>query len=123
MWVAEFRTIPVSKKKIYDPNYPAVIFVDEDDAATYIIKTLDDPRTLNKSIYLRPSENILSQSDLIVKWENLSGNVLEKIYIPADEFLASMKGKIQMCVFPVIVKDEASSVCNNNKNGTSKYNY
>ena len=97
--------------------------MDEDDAATYIIKTLDDPRTLNKSIYLRPSENILSQSDLIVKWENLSGNVLEKIYIPADEFLASMKGKKQMCVSPVIVKDETSSVCNNNKNGTSKYNY
>ena len=91
--------------------------------ATYTMKTIDDPRALNKTIYLRPPENILSQWDLIVKWEKLSGNVLEKIYIPVDEFLASMKGKKQMCVSPVIVKDEASSVCNNNKNGTSKYNY
>ncbi|KAG2628682.1 isoflavone reductase homolog [Panicum virgatum] len=84
---------PKDKVRVYGDGNVKVIFVDEDDAATYIIKTLDDPRTLNKSIYLRPSENILSQSDLIVKWENLSGNVLEKIYIPADEFLASMKDK------------------------------
>ena len=78
--------------------------------ATYTIKTIDDPRALNKTIYLRPPENILSQWDLIVKWEKLSGNVLEKIYIPVDEFLASMKGNNQMYVFRVIVEDEASSV-------------
>jgi uncharacterized protein YbjT (DUF2867 family) len=70
-----------------------VIFVDEDDVATYIIKSIDDPRTLNKTIYLRPPENILSQNELIAKWEKLSGNVLEKIPIPSNEFLASMKGK------------------------------
>ncbi|XP_066356494.1 isoflavone reductase homolog isoform X2 [Miscanthus floridulus] len=46
---------------------------------------------VNKTIYLRPHENILSQNDVIAKWEKLSGNVLEKIHIPADEFLASMK--------------------------------
>ncbi|KAG2620317.1 hypothetical protein PVAP13_3NG160000 [Panicum virgatum] len=63
----------------------------KDDVATYTMKTIDDPRALNKTIYLRPPENILSQWDLIVKWEKLSGNVLEKIYIPVDEFLASMK--------------------------------
>jgi uncharacterized protein YtpQ (UPF0354 family) len=75
----------------------AVIFLDEEDVGTYTIKSIDDPRTLNKTVYLRPPENILSQNDVIAKWENLSGKVLEKIPIPADEFLASMKGNCNYC--------------------------
>ncbi|RLN00991.1 hypothetical protein C2845_PM06G25970 [Panicum miliaceum] len=82
---------PKDKVRVYGDGNVKVIFVDEDDAATYTIKSLDDPRTLNKTIYLRPPENILSQNDLIAKWEKLSGNVLEKIFIPVDEFLSSMK--------------------------------
>ena len=66
--------------------------MDEDDIATYTIKSVDDPRTLNKTIYIRPQENILTQNEVIAKWEKLSGKVLEKVHILADEFLASMKG-------------------------------
>jgi hypothetical protein len=66
--------------------------MDEDDVGTYTIKCIDDPRALNKTIYLRPTENILSQNELIAKWENLSGKVLEKIPITSDKFLASMEG-------------------------------
>ena len=69
-----------------------MIFVDEDDVGTYTIKCVDDPRTLNKTIYLRPRENILTQNEVIMNWEKLSGKVLQKIHISADEFLASMKG-------------------------------
>lgn len=69
-----------------------VVFMDEDDIATYTIKTIDDPRTLNKTLYLRPPENILSQRELVEKWEILCGKKLEKISISADDFLASMKG-------------------------------
>jgi pinoresinol/lariciresinol reductase len=67
-----------------------VVFVDEDDVATYTIKSIDDPRAL---IYLRPQDNILTQNDVITKWEKLSGKTLEKVHITADEFLASMKGR------------------------------
>jgi hypothetical protein len=67
--------------------------VDEDDVGTYVIKSIDDPRSLNKTIYIRPPGNIFSQNELIAKWEKLSGKVLEKIPIPSDEFLASMEGK------------------------------
>ena len=68
--------------------------MDEDDVATYTIKSVDDTRTLNKTIYIRPQENILTQSDVIAKWEKLSGNVLKKIHVRSDELLASMKGNI-----------------------------
>jgi len=82
---------PKEKVLIYGDGNVKVIFCDEDDVATYTVKSVDDPRALNKTIYLRPPENILTQNDVISKWENLSGNVLEKIHIPIDEFLASMK--------------------------------
>lgn len=68
--------------------------MDEDDVATYTIKTIDDPRTLNKTIYLRPPENILTQRELIEKWEKLIGKQLEKSTISENDFLSSMKGKI-----------------------------
>ena len=74
-------------------SYYAAIFVDEDDIAPYTLKCVAAPRALNKTIYLRPQENILSQNELIAKWEKLSGKVLKKIPIPSVEFLASMKGK------------------------------
>jgi len=73
--------------------FVAVVFMDEDDVATYTIKTIDDPRTLNKTIYLRPPENILTQRELIEKWEKLIGKQLEKSTISEQDFLSSMKGK------------------------------
>ncbi|KAL4199451.1 hypothetical protein AMTRI_Chr03g51190 [Amborella trichopoda] len=69
------------------------IFVDEDDVAAYTIKAIDDPRTLNKTVYLRPQENILSQRELVEIWESLIGKTLEKIEVPEPEFLDSMKGE------------------------------
>ena len=71
----------------------AAIYVDEDDIATYTVKTIDDPRTLNKTLYLRPPENIVSQREVVKMWEKLIGKELEKTSISAEEFLAQMKGK------------------------------
>ncbi|XP_066353913.1 isoflavone reductase homolog [Miscanthus floridulus] len=89
----QMRTLlpPKEKVRLYGDGNVNVIFCDEDDVATYTIKSVDDPRALNKKIYLRPPEKHLDSKMVISKWENLSRNVLEKIHIPADEFLASMK--------------------------------
>lgn len=77
---------------VYGDGNVKVVYMDEDDIATYTIKTIDDPRMLNKTLYIRPSDNILSQRLLIDKWEKLSGRKLEKVNITAKDFLASMKG-------------------------------
>ncbi|OVA11785.1 NmrA-like [Macleaya cordata] len=75
-----------------DGNQKA-IYVDEDDIAMYTIKTIDDPRTLNKTFYLRPPANILSQREVIGIWEKLIGKVLEKSTISKEEFLIAMKSQ------------------------------
>ncbi|KAM3734269.1 hypothetical protein ACB098_10G002700 [Castanea mollissima] len=83
---------PKEKVTIHGDGNVKVIYVDEDDVALYTIKTIDDPRTLNKTLHIRPPENILSQRELVKKWEKLLGKELEKISISQEDFLASMKG-------------------------------
>ncbi|GAB2273330.1 hypothetical protein Dimus_008129 [Dionaea muscipula] len=69
------------------------IFLDEDDVASYTIKTIDDPRTLNKTVYLRPPENVQSQRELVEIWEKLTGRELNKHIVTEEEFLQLIKGK------------------------------
>uniref|UniRef100_A0A6N2JZ67 NmrA-like domain-containing protein n=1 Tax=Salix viminalis TaxID=40686 RepID=A0A6N2JZ67_SALVM len=83
---------PKDKVRIYGDGNAKVVYMEGDDIATYAIKAIDDPRTLNTTLYTRPPENILSQGQLVEIWEKLSGKKLEKIYIPGEDFLASMKG-------------------------------
>lgn len=70
----------------------AAIYVDEDDIAMYTIKAIDDPRTLNKTLYLRPLKNILSQREVVQVWEKLIGKELQKSSISEKDFLATLKG-------------------------------
>ena len=76
---------------MYGDGNVKVFFVYEDDVGTYTIKSIDDPRTLNKTIYIRPQDNCLTHNELIAMWEKLSGKSLTKFHIPAEEFLAPMK--------------------------------
>ncbi|OWM65006.1 bifunctional pinoresinol-lariciresinol reductase 2-like [Punica granatum] len=75
-----------------DGNQKA-IYVDEDDIAMYTIRSIDDPRTLNKTVYIRPPQNILSQGEVVKIWEKLIGKELKKSSISAEDFLALMKGQ------------------------------
>ena len=77
--------------------------MDEDDIAKYTIKTIDDPRTLNKILYLRAPETVLTQRELVQIWENLVGKKLEKNSISKEDFLASMKGKSTKIIVMYVV--------------------
>lgn len=70
-----------------------MVFADEDDIAKYTAKTLDDPRTVNKTVYIRPQDNVLTQNELVKIWEKLTGNDLEKTNIAAKDFLANIERK------------------------------
>ncbi|XP_015077408.1 isoflavone reductase homolog [Solanum pennellii] len=82
---------PKHKVCLYGDGNVKVVYMDEDDVATYTIKSIDDPRTMNKTVYLRPPENIMTQRELIAKWEKLKGTQLDKISISQQDFLSSMK--------------------------------
>eukprot|EP00253_Pinus_taeda_P003338 PITA_03338 len=67
------------------------VFVVDEEAATYTIKAVDDPRTLNKTLYMRPPTNILSMNELVGLWENKIGKTLDKVYVPEEQIVKSIQ--------------------------------
>lgn len=64
----------------------------EEDIGTFTIKTVDDPRTLNKTVYFRPRGNVVTFNELVSIWENKIKSTLEKIYFPEEQILKTIQG-------------------------------
>nr|XP_029124360.1 LOW QUALITY PROTEIN: isoflavone reductase homolog PCBER [Elaeis guineensis] len=67
------------------------IFVNEDDIGTFIIRAVDDPRTLNKILYIRPPTNTLSHNEPVFLWEKQAGKTFDKVYVPEEGFLKQIQ--------------------------------
>ncbi|KVI01999.1 NAD(P)-binding domain-containing protein [Cynara cardunculus var. scolymus] len=69
---------PRDKVVILGDGNAKVVFNDEHDIGTYTIKTVDDPRTLNKIVYIKPPANSYSFNELVSLWEKKIGKTLER---------------------------------------------
>lgn len=82
---------PRDKVIILGDGNAKAIFCDDRDVATYTIQAVDDPRTLNKILHIRPAANVISLNELVALWEKKIGKTLEKIYVPEDQVLQSIR--------------------------------
>ncbi|KAL9370837.1 hypothetical protein Peur_035977 [Populus x canadensis] len=82
---------PRDKVVILGDGNPKAVFNKEDDIATYTIKAVDDPRTLNKILYIKPPANTISFNDLVSLWEKKIGKTLERIYVPEEQLLKNIQ--------------------------------
>lgn len=73
--------------------FPAAVFNEEHDIGAYTIKAVDDPRALNKTLYIRPPKNTLSFNELVAIREKLIGKTLEKIYVPEEQILKDIQSQ------------------------------
>ncbi|KAK7822591.1 isoflavone reductase like protein a622 [Quercus suber] len=87
-----FTAPPRDKVEIIGDGNTKVIFSKEEDIATYTIKAVDDPRTLNKVLHIRPPANILSFNEIVSLWEKKIGKTLEKTYLLEDQLLKKIQG-------------------------------
>ncbi|KAG2666707.1 hypothetical protein I3760_15G076000 [Carya illinoinensis] len=87
----EVTAPPMDKVYIYGDGNTQAIFNKEDDIGTYTIRAVDDPRTLNKILYLKPPKNFYSFNELVALWENKIGKTLEKTYVPEDKILKDIE--------------------------------
>lgn len=78
---------PTDHVIIYGDGNQKVIWNREEDVASYVVKSIEDPRTLNTTIYIRPPANILSLNEVVDIWEEQSGQVLQKIHVPECTWL------------------------------------
>ncbi|WVZ72957.1 hypothetical protein U9M48_021337 [Paspalum notatum var. saurae] len=67
---------PTTKATIFGHDNTRVIFVHEADMSALTIKAVEDPRTLNKILYVRPASNTCSFSHLVHLWEQMAGRTL-----------------------------------------------
>lgn len=82
---------PRDKLSIMGDGNAKAVFNKEPDIATFTIKAVDDPRTLNKVLYVRPPKNTYSFNELVALWEKLIGKTLDKIYLPEDQLLKDIQ--------------------------------
>ncbi|CAN6935785.1 unnamed protein product [Brassica oleracea] len=78
---------PRDKVTIYGDGNAKAILNKEEDIAAYTMRAVDDPRTLNKTVYINPPKNIVSQNDVVALWESKIGTTLEKTYVSEEELL------------------------------------
>lgn len=82
---------PRDKVIILGDGNAKVIFNNEHDIGTYTVKTVDDPRTLNKIVYIKPPGNIYSFNKLVSLWEKKIGKTLEKVYVSEDQVVKNIQ--------------------------------
>nr|GME06132.1 isoflavone reductase-like protein [Ipomoea batatas] len=82
---------PRDKVIILGDGTVKAVFNEEHDIGTYTIKAVDDPRTLNKVLYLKPPKNIYSFNELVALWEKKIGKTLEKTYVSEEQLLKQIQ--------------------------------
>ncbi|KAK7341477.1 hypothetical protein VNO80_24407 [Phaseolus coccineus] len=84
-------TSPIDTVVILGDGSTKVVLNTEEDVATYTIRSVDDPRTLNKILYVRPPGNTLSYNDLVSLWEKHHSEILKRVYVSEDKVLKIIK--------------------------------
>ncbi|KAJ0256488.1 Isoflavone reductase P3 [Hirschfeldia incana] len=95
---------PRDKVNILGDGDSKVVFNKEEDIAAYMMRAVEDPRTLNKTLYINPPNNTLSMNEIVALWEKKIGKTLEKTYIPEEQILK----RIQVSPFPINVRMSVS---------------
>ncbi|TVT99844.1 hypothetical protein EJB05_54753, partial [Eragrostis curvula] len=88
---------PTTKVTVFGDDKTRVIFVHEKDMSMLVMRAVEDPRTLNKILYVRPPANVCSFSHLVSLWEDKIGRSLDKYHMPQEELLK----RIQESPFPL----------------------
>ena len=72
---------------IYGDGSVKAYFVAGTDIGKFTIKSMDDIRTLNKSVHFRPPSNLLNINELATLWEQKIGRTLPRVTITEDDLL------------------------------------
>ncbi|CAM6007273.1 unnamed protein product [Sphagnum balticum] len=83
--------LPKDKFTLLGDGNAKVIYNSEEDIGTFMIKAVDDPRTLNKQLMTQVEPIIKSMNEVVQLWENKIGHSLDKTYVPESEVLKQIE--------------------------------
>ncbi|KAI9173658.1 hypothetical protein LWI28_004446 [Acer negundo] len=78
---------PLDHFHIYGDGTVKAYFVAGTDIGKFTIKSMDDIRTVNKSVHFRPPSNFLNINELASLWEQKIGRTLPRVTITEDDLL------------------------------------
>lgn len=78
---------PATEATIFGGDDTRAIFVDEADMSAVTIRAVEDPRALDKILYVRPAANTCSFAHLVHLWEDKTGRALDKHHMPEEELV------------------------------------
>lgn len=82
---------PLDTFHVYGDGTVKAYFVAGDDIGKFTIKSIDDVRTLNKTLHFRPSGNLLNINELASLWEEKIGRKLPRVTVSEDDLLTAAK--------------------------------
>nr|BAV56576.1 putative leucoanthocyanidin reductase [Fagopyrum esculentum] len=82
-------TPPMDRFQIYGDGTVKAYFVAGSDIGKLTMKTVDDPRTLNKIVHFRPPCNYLNMNQLASLWEKKIGRTLPRVTVTEADLLAA----------------------------------
>ncbi|KAJ3686817.1 hypothetical protein LUZ61_015981 [Rhynchospora tenuis] len=77
--------------RLFGDGNTKVVFTAEEDIGLYTILAADDLRTLNKSLYIRPPENIISLNELVSLWERKVNRTFIRNYVSGERILKQLQ--------------------------------
>ncbi|KAL5759214.1 hypothetical protein ACOSQ2_018052 [Xanthoceras sorbifolium] len=80
---------PLDQFQIYGDGTVKAYFVAGSDIGKFTMRTVDDIRTLNKSVHFRPSCNFYNINELASLWEKKIGRTLPRITVTENDLLAA----------------------------------
>ncbi|WCJ35198.1 Isoflavone reductase-like protein [Euphorbia peplus] len=82
---------PGDKVSILGDGNVKAILNKEEDIATYTIRAVDDPRTLNKTLLIKPPKNIVTLNEFVAVKEKKLGKSLHKTYVSEGQALKEIE--------------------------------
>ena len=67
-------------------------FVAGSDIGKFTVKSMNDVRTLNKTVHFRPPSNLFNINELASLWEEKIGRTLPRLVMTEDDLLTAAKG-------------------------------
>ncbi|MCO5595303.1 hypothetical protein L7F22_049344 [Adiantum nelumboides] len=77
---------------IYGAGDVKGVYVDELDVAAFTTKAINDPRTLNKTLYIRPPLNVLTQNEMVLMWEGKSQKSIQRMRLLESKMEIRIQG-------------------------------
>ncbi|XP_017973773.1 PREDICTED: leucoanthocyanidin reductase [Theobroma cacao] len=82
---------PLDRFKIYGDGTVKAYFVAGTDIGKFTIMSIEDDRTLNKTVHFQPPSNLLNINEMASLWEEKIGRTLPRVTITEEDLLQMAK--------------------------------